>query len=371
MEFFGTQIWGNPISAYAVFASIVVGSFIAAKITKAIVNRYAMKWAEKTESKWDDVIVKAIMGPATWLVAIGGAMVAVEGLILSERAEIWFYRILSIGAIMVLYRAIYKLIKGGSELVAEGFVKKNSVGLDDEGVAALEKSAARVSRQVKEVAGMVIVILAFLTILSNIGVDLKAIWASLGIGGVVLALAVKEPLSDIVGRIEIYSSGLFDEGHVVQVDDWTGTVKKIGTFRTRIELLSDMSTVMIPNSEFVRKPIKNNYGRKKFIFKWDLDVPYDVDADQISDLIVKLRAMLLANPVVLDDFCHVYLDRLDKYSKVVRVWFQLKAPDWSVASGLSTSILSDIQKLFATLGIDFAFPTYSLKLENSETTPGR
>lgn len=371
MEFYGTRLWGNPISAYVVFAAIVVGSFLAAKITKAIINRYAIRWAEKTESKWDDVIIHAVMGPATWLVAIGGAMVAVEGIVLTERAEIWFYRILSIGAIIVLYSAIYKLIKGGSELAAEGFVKKNSAGLDEEGVAALEKSAARVSRQVKEVAGMVIIILALLTILSNIGVDLKAIWASLGIGGVVLALAVKEPLSDIVGRIEIYSSGLFDEGHVIQIDDWVGTVKKIGTFRTRIELLSDMSTVAIPNSEFTRKPIKNNYGRKKFIFKWDLDVPYEVDADRVNDLVMRLKAMLLANPVVMEDFCLVYLDRLDKYSKVVRVWFQLKASDWPMATGFATSILGDIQKLFAEMGIDFAFPTYSLKLENTDIPPGR
>lgn len=365
MEFWDQVVFGNPVSAYALFAATVLGTFAAARVARVVVNHYLAKWAEKTETKWDDVIINAVLGPATWLIAIGGAVVAKEGIEFTERAELWTNRILTVAAVTVLFLILYRLFRGGSELAVEEYLKRTTKAMTEEEKAAEAKTAARITRQINEVAGMVIILLAVLTALSNMGVDLKAIWASLGIGGIAVALAVKEPLSNFVGRIVIYSTGLFDEGHVIQIDNWQGTVLSIGAFRTSIELLSDMSTVTIPNVEFMRKPVKTNYGRKKFIFKWDLDVPYDVDADRLEALVGELRKMILSKPETLQDFAFVYVDRLDKYSKVVRVWFQARAPDWPASAQFGTMVLGEIQRLFARMGVEFAYPTYTFSAKGA------
>lgn len=359
----GQYLWGNPLSSYLMFAATVIGSFIAARLAKYLVDRWALRWAAKTESKWDDVIITAVMGPATWLVAIGGARVAEEGLILTEKAELWVNRGLTVATVTVFYVAMYRLFRGGSRLVVEEYVRRSSASAMDEADRAAEaKTAARISRQINEIAGMVIILLGLLTALSNLGVDLKAVWASLGIGGIAIALAVKDPLSNLVGRIIIYSSGLFDEGHQIQIDKWEGTVTRIGAFRTNIELISDMSVVTIPNIEFVQKPVKINNGRKRFIFKWDLDIPYDVGAERVEELMERLRALIKARPEVVQEFSFVYLERLGEYSKVVRVWFQARLPDFPATTGYRTEVLGDVQRLFAEMGIAFAFPTYSVSL---------
>jgi len=363
MDSMGQHLWGNPVSSYFMFLATVAGSFALALVARVIVYHYAARWAEKTESKWDDVIIHAVMGPASWLVAIGGAVVGKEGLILTERAELWTSRLLTVAAITVLYVAMFKLFRGGSELVVEEYVKRTTKALTEEEKAAEAKNISRITKQLNEIAGMVIILLAVLTALSNMGVDLKAIWASLGIGGLALALAVKEPLSNIVGRIVIFSTGLFDEGQMIQIDNWIGTVTRIGTFRTSIELISDMSTVSVPNVEFIRKPVKNNYGRKKFIFKWDLDIPYEVDADRLELLVTRLRALLTAMPEVLPEFSFVYVDRLGSYSKVIRIWFQVKLPDFPASALYSTKALGEVQRLFEEMGIPFATPTYNITID--------
>lgn len=364
----GQYFWGNPLSSYLLFAATVVGSFLAARIAKYLVDRWAAKWALQTESQWDDVIIDAVLGPATWLVAIGGARIAQEGLILTERAELWFTRVLTVASIIVVFVGIYRLIKGSSCLLVEEYVKRTSSrDMSEEEKEAEGKSIARITRQINEIAGMVVILLGVLTSLSNLGVDLKAVWASLGVGGIALALAVKDPLSNFIGRMVIYSTGLFEEGHFIQIDKWEGTVTRIGTFRTSIELISDMSTVTIPNIEFIQKPVKTNYGRKKFIFKWDLDVPYDVDAARLEELVEALRALIKEKPEVLEEFSFVYLDRLGEYSKVVRVWFQARLPDFPSTTGYRTRLLGEIQRLFADRGIDFAFPTYSVAMEPAKT----
>ena len=146
-------------------------------------------------------------------------------------------------------------------------------------------------------------------------------------------------------------------------------------FRTYLGLFSDMTTVSIPNADFVKGVVKTYYGRKKFIYKWDLDVPYDVAPEKIQDLIKALRELLYSKPEVNRDMCWVYLERLDRYSKVVRAWFQVSLSDWSSSLFYGNQVLHDIQLLFESMGIEFAFPTQTLNLKSdgppSKSSPGR
>lgn len=75
-----------------------------------------------------------------------------------------------------------------------------------------------------------------------------------------------------------------------------------------------MTTVSILNADFVKKAIKTYYGRTTFMYKWDLDVPYDVSPQRIQELIVKLRELILSKPEVNKEMCWIYLQRLDRYS---------------------------------------------------------
>jgi len=362
------QILGNTVQSYL----ISLGIFILAILGATFANRFLKKrvkiWAKKTDTELDDLIITRIFAPVTYFILIIGIALAKSYLSIAEEVSFWIDKILFILGLMVFFFIVIRFFQGLIEMVANGYIKRVEEKRPEE-LEEQKKSVERIKKQVREIANMVLTIIAILTILSNVGVNLKAIWASLGIGGIALVVAVKDPLSNLVGRIYIFSTGIFDEEHFIVFDKWAGTVKRIGMFRTYLELFSDMTTVSIPNADFVKGVVKNYYGRKKFMYKWDLDVPYDVSPVRIQELIKKLKELLHSRPEVNQDMCWIYLERLDRYSKVVRVWFQAGLLDWAASLFYGNKVLHDIQGLFESLGIAFAFPTQTLHLRAENMPP--
>jgi MscS family membrane protein len=304
-----------------------------------------------------------------YLIVVIGLAVAKSHLIIAPSIDMWLDKILFAVGLAVFFMLIIRLVRGAVEIAAEAYVFKiEQLGAKD--LEEQKKAVERIKKQVTEILNMILVILAILTILSNLGVDLKAIWASLGIGGIAIVVAVKDPLSNLVGRMYIYSTGIFDEGHFIVFNGLGGTVKRISVFRTYLELFADMTTVSIPNADFVKGIVQNYYGRTKFMYKWDLDVPYDVSAQTIQDLIKRLRGLVTSKPEVNPDSTWIYMERLDAYSKVVRVWFQAHLSDWATSLYYGNGMLHDIQLLFEEMNLSFAFPTQTLELKTLDPENG-
>jgi len=328
MDFLKTIILGNRVEDYFIALSIFILSISFLIVANRILKRYVRAWVKKTETHLDDLIVERVLSPLTYFILIAGVALAKSHIRLTPGVSLWVNRILTVLGIVICFVIVMRFIEGLIELLVSGYVKR----LRQTEPADLEeqiRNAERVKKQVREVSKMILGVLAILTVLSNLGVDLKAIWASLGIGGIALVVAVQEPLRNLVGRIYIYSTGIFDEGHFIVFNNWAGTVKRISTFRTYLELFTDMTTVSIPNSDFVKGVVKTYYGRTKFMYKWDLDVPYDIFPERVKELVKKLRELVFAKPEVNQNMCWIYLQRLDSYSKVVRVWFQVRLPNWA------------------------------------------
>jgi len=362
MNFLEINILGNTILDYLISVTILISAIISSTIANRLLRKYIYSWTRKTKTELDDLFVERIFPPLTYLVLVVGLAIAKGHLKLPEKLSFWLDKLLLVFGLAIFFIILIRLLQGVIEIIANGYIKrlerKRPVDLKEQ-----IRTVDRIKKQVREIGNMVIVLLAILTILSNLGVDLKAIWASLGIGGIALVVAVQEPLRNMVGRIYIFSMGIFDEGHFIIFSGRAGTVKRIAMFRTYLELFTDMTTVSIPNADFVKGVVKTYYGRTKFMYKWDLDVPYDIPPQRIQELIVRLRELILSKPEVNRDMCWIYLERLDRYSKVVRTWFQVNLPSWAESLFYGNQVLHDIQLLFESMEIPFAFPTQTLNLK--------
>ncbi len=362
MTWLDAPVFGNPVRAYLVSALIVAAAVAGGRVGRYVLERHLARWAERSRTELDDLVVRRVLSPAVHLLLVFGLWLAKSNLRMDETLAGWIDRALLVAGLVIFFAIAIRFVQGLVVLGARAYLAR----LEAQGVEDLDeqrRSVARVEKQIREVANMVLWILGLLTILSNLGVDLKAIWASLGVGGIALVVAVKEPLANLVGRIYIYGTGIFDEGHFIAFQNWAGTVKKIGLFRTYLELFSDMTTVSIPNADFVKGAVKNYYGRTKFMYKWDLDAPYDTAPQTLQELVRRLREHLLAKDEVNPNMCWIYLERLDRYSKVIRVWFQAHLPEgWAASLHYGNQVLHEIQGIFQEMGVDFAFPTQTLHL---------
>jgi len=363
MDLLRSNILGNTILDYSISLGIVVAAVLASTIANRFLRKYILSWTRKTRTELDDLFVERIFPPLRYLVLVVGIAIAKGHLQFPEKFSFWFDKFLLVVGIAIFFVIIIRIVHGLIEIIGKGYVKQLQQRQPDD-LQNQVRNVERVKKQVSEIGNMLISLLGLLTILSNMGVDLKAIWASLGIGGIALVVAVQEPLRNMVGRIYIFSTGIFDEGHFIVFDGWAGTVKRIAMFRTYLELFTDMTTVSIPNSDFVKGAVKNYYGRTKFMYKWDLDVPYDISPEKIQELVVALRKLIANKPEVNSDMCWIYLERLDSYSKVVRTWFQVNLPSWSESLHYGNRVLHEIQLLFESMDIPFAFPTQTLHLKS-------
>ena len=363
LNFFNHIFLGNPIKQYLISLGIFIGVLIIGKVVNKFLKTYAARLTKKTATKLDDIIVKNLLQPLVYLFMVIGFYFAKENLKLNPKLTLWLNKALITTIFVILFVMTTRFFQELIDVVGDEYLKK----IKQKHPETLREQTQRIKqlkKQVREITLTVLMVIFLLTLLSNLGLNLKAIWTSLGIGGIALVVAVKEPLTNIVGRLYIFGTGLFDEGHFIVFKEWAGTVKKIGFFRTYLELFSDMTTVSIPNAEFVKNPVKNYFGRTKFIYKWDLDLPYDTTPQKIKTLIEKLKDLILSKPEVNPDMTWIYLDRLDKYSKVVRVWFQAHLPNWPRSLYYGSEVLGEIQNLFSELQLEFAFPTQTVELKN-------
>jgi len=368
MPFFEIHVFGNTVYDYVVSVVIFIAAILFCTVANRFLKKFAHSWAQKTSTDVDDLIVERIFTPITFLILLAGIAMAKGHLAVADSVAFWMDKVLLVLGLAIFFFVLIRVFQGLTETVANGYVKR----LKERGTTGVEEqinTVHRIRKQVTEIGNMVLGVLAVLTILSNLGLDLKAIWASLGIGGIALVVAVQEPLRNLVGRVYIFSTGIFDEGHFIVFGDLAGTVKRISAFRTYLELFTDMTTVSIPNADFVKGVVKTYYGRTKFMYKWDLDVPYDVAPEKIQEVVVKLRELVMGKPEVNKAMCWVYLERLDRYSKVVRVWFQAGLPSWDESLFYGNQVLHDIQRVFESMGIPFAFPTQTLLVNPQDPAP--
>ena len=127
-----------------------------------------------------------------------------------------------------------------------------------------------------------VVIFGVLIILGNIfGIEITALAAGLGIGGVAVALASKESLENLLGSFTIFFDQPFTVGDIVTVGNITGLVEKVGFRSTRIRTF-DKSLVSVPNKKMVDADLDNLGKRDVRRVKFYLGLTYDTKIDQIK-----------------------------------------------------------------------------------------
>lgn len=357
MKFVENTVQDYLISALIVLVTVLVAFWVRNKLRKRL-----EAWAETSQTKLDDFVIEKLFPPIIYILLLVGVAFALGNLKIGPEIRLWIDRLLFAIGLGVFFLLIMRFVQGAVDVGMDSYGDR----IKEENPEDLERqlrSIERIKKQVKEILNMVLTVMAILTILSNLGVDLKAIWTSLGIGGIALALAVKEPMTNLVGRMYIFSNGLFDVGHYITFGEYSGTVTRITVFRTHLEIFSDNSKVSIPNADFVKGAVTNSIGRTKRVFKWDLAAPYDLSADEIQALIGKLRELVSSKPQISEDFCWVYLARLDVYAKVIRVWFTATMSGYEASLYFGNELLHEIQLLFEKMNIPFAFPTQTLEVK--------
>lgn len=205
---------------------------------------------------------------------------------------------------------------------------------------------------------IVIWTMMLLSILANLGVDITAMVASLGVGGIAIALAVQTLLSDVFASLSIGVDKPFEIGDFVVFGDVAGNIEHIGLKTTRIRALSG-EQIVCSNTDMLRQFL-HNYKRmdtRRIVFKFG--VTYDTPPDKVRQIGGVVREIVEAQDQTRFDRAHFIA--FDDFQLTFEVVYIMLTSDYNTYMDVQQEINLALLQRMADMEVDFAFPTQSIE----------
>lgn len=349
MEFLDQKFWGNTHLDWLIAAGIVTLTTLVLSTLQAVTRRRLSKLAKSTNTRWDDYVVEMISRTKLLFLLIVSLTVGAQWLELPDRVQR--------GVIVTFVVAL--LIQSG---IWGGLIIKAT--LEDYRKKAQQEDPADVTTlSLIGLTGQTAVwSLVVLLILDNLGVNITALVAGLGIGGVAVALALQNILGDLFASLSIVLDKPFVVGDFLMVGDLLGSVEKIGLKTSRLRSLSGEQLVF-SNTDLLGSRIRN-FGRmfeRRVVF--NLGVTYDTPRDKLELIPDIVREAVEAEEGTRFDRSH--FSKYADYSLNFESVYYVLTADYNLYMDIQQAIYFTIHRRFEEEEIEFAYPTQTLLLSRS------
>lgn len=230
-----------------------------------------------------------------------------------------------------------------------------------------ESLDASLIRLILRVLGILVAGYVIALAVARMGVPLYGIIASLGVGGLALALAVRPTLENFIGGIILYADRPVKVGDFCKFGGMVGTVEEIGLRSTKVRGL-DRTLVTVQNSEFAQMSITNYTRRDANLINVEIRLRYETTREQLSDIIDKVAEMLRTDERVDPDTVRVCLKELGDYSLDLEVRGIVRSADWGTFLKIQEELLLRVMGIVQENGSDFAFPSHTSYLGTDRFT---
>jgi len=212
------------------------------------------------------------------------------------------------------------------------------------------------------VSRMLIWSLLILVALDNLGVNITALLAGLGVGGVAVALALQNILGDLFASLSIALDKPFVVGDSLNIDAYTGTVEHIGIKTTRLRSESG-EQIILSNADILKSRVRN-YGRMtEQRVLTTLRVAYATPPEKLTGIPKVLENIVREQSSARFERCHLKL--LAESSLQFELSYFAQQPKLNPLLDLQQTVNFRILDEFRRLGIDFAYPTQRVVLDST------
>jgi small-conductance mechanosensitive channel len=196
--------------------------------------------------------------------------------------------------------------------------------------------------------------LLILVALDNLGVNITALLAGLGVGGVAVALALQNELGDLFASLSIALDKPFVVGDTLTIDTFTGKVENIGIKTTRLRSETG-EQIVLSNADILKSRVRN-YGRASELRAvTTLRVAYDTPTDKLLAIPKMLEAIVVEQPNARFERCH--LKNLGEWSLQYELSYFRQSPNEYPLLDLQQAVNFRIIEEFRRIGVEFALPT--------------
>ena len=347
LDFLNTELLGNSVQTWLISAALFLAFAAAfATVRRLVVGRAAIL-SRRTETSLDDALAAAAAATKSVLLLFVAIFLASRPLSLPERVSAWLGNLAIVAA----------LIQIGFWTVAWFDVALRSW---KERKWGDDPAAASTFSFVHYAINVAVWAVVLLLLLENLGVDISALVAGLGIGGIAVALAIQSILGDLFASLSILLDKPFVIGDFLAVDDLSGTVESIGLNSTRLTSITGEQLVF-SNKDLLQSRIRN-YGRmEERRIKFQIGVVYGTPPGVVETIPGMIRAAIESHDLTRFDRSH--FKEFGDSALIFETVFYMTVPDYKAYMDIQQTVNLELMQRFAAEGIEFAYPTQHIYLE--------
>ena len=346
-----TAFLGIPLWSLLLALAASVATYGVIQVVLGLLTRRANTWAAQSSNSTAQALADVVAGTSRFLVLmvallVGASLLDLPGRWESRLSQLWFVAV-------ALQMGLWGMRAIG--LGVRRYVDRHSSA----GMTQVSASAMLLSWGLRTLLWSVVM----LAILSNVGVNITAFVASLGVGGIAVALAMQNILGDLFASLAIAVDKPFEVGDFIAVGDITGTVQVIGLKTTRIRSLQGEQVVM-SNTDLLKHTISNYRMMETRRIVFGFGVTFDATPEQAEAVPQVVRKIIEGLPQLKFDRAHfkAYGASALEYEVV----YIVQDPAYGVYMDMQQAINLAMMREFKTLGVEFAFPTRTVHIA---TTP--
>lgn len=345
--FLDKEFFGNTIQAYLIVLGCILLGILLITAFKKLVLKRIKRAVSQTNTQVDDFIVDNVGKYVVPIVYFTVIYAGLKSLVWPER----FLNILEVTFVVVMTYYAIRLISSILLMLLESYIRGQENG----------------DEKVKQMGGIILImnvmiwVLGLVFMFGNLGYDVTAIIAGMGIGGIAIALAAQNILGDLFNYFVIFFDQPFEVGDFLVIGDKNGIVEKIGIKTTRIHTLSGEQLVF-SNSDLTNSRIHNykKMQRRRIVF--GVGVTYETPVEQVRAIPALLKEIVESQPGV--DFDRAHFKKFGDSSLDFEIVYFVNNADFNVYMDVQQEFNLQIYEKFGERGISIAFPTRTLYVRN-------
>jgi len=344
-EIFQESYFNNTLLTWLTSFAIIVLSVILGRVAYWVFSKVIRGVTSRTKSKLDDILVKMVEQPVVFFLAAAGIWFGLTILKLPEAIETAINSSYQVIVALLVGWLMSRLFDAVHQEYLLPWVQKSENDLDDQLLPIIKK-------------GVKITIWAMAVIigLSNAGYNVGALIAGLGIGGLALAMAAKDTVSNMFGGVTIFTDQPFRINDRIKVAGYDGNVAEIGVRSTKLRTLEGR-VVTIPNATFADTPVENISREPSRKIILNLGMTYDTTPDQMQQAMDLVKEINSQSKNTEQKTIVSFNGFGDFAMNIMFIYYIRRGSD---VADTQSEINMQILRHFTDAGLEFAFPTQTL-----------
>lgn len=236
--------------------------------------------------------------------------------------------------------------------VATALVMKANEKTDRKANAAAIKLVANVFK-------VIIISLAVVIVISELGYDISGLITGLGLGGLTFSLAAQNTATNLFSGFEIVTDKPFDVGDYISTPSVEGTIEDITMRSTRVRTVAD-TVMVVPNSKLIDEPITNWSRMHKRFVDMTIGLTYDTKTEVLKKCVSDIEQMLNKHPDVDNERIVVTFSEFSDSSLDIRIIYFAATTVYDDFLYIKQDVNYKIREIVEKNGADFAFPSTSV-----------